>query len=202
MSQSLSDRIASTYYRTTAVRSHQPTRAHYDKSATGLIRRIGRWLPPRGARCLDLGCGCGELIYALEQRGNINSCGVDTDARQIEEARHFVKADMVAGDVREFLQNCPTASFDFITALNFLEHFNRDDQLEILQQCRRVLRPRGTVVAMVPNAMSPFGSLTRHWDLTHEWAFTPNNFRQLLPLTGFDTVECRECGPVPHGFVS
>jgi len=56
---------------------------------------------------------------------------------------------------------------------------------------------------MVPNAISPFGGLTRHWDITHEWAFTPNNFQQLAPLAGFDSrVEFRECGPVVHGVVS
>jgi hypothetical protein len=56
---------------------------------------------------------------------------------------------------------------------------------------------------MVPNALSPFGTVTRYWDFTHEWAFTPNNFRQLAPLAGFSgDVEFRECGPVPHGVVS
>jgi hypothetical protein len=56
---------------------------------------------------------------------------------------------------------------------------------------------------MVPNAISPFGTLTRHWDITHEWAFTPNNFRQLAELTNFDPeMEFRECGPVVHGLTS
>src|SRR5262249_29695451 len=83
------------------------------------------------------------------------------------------------------------------------EHLSRDALLTVLREIRRVLRPGGSLVAMVPNAVSPFGGLTRHWDITHEWAFTPNNFRQLAPLCGFDVaVECRECGPVPHGLVS
>ena len=56
---------------------------------------------------------------------------------------------------------------------------------------------------MVPNAISPFGSVTRYWDITHEWAFTPNNFYQLAALTGFDsTIDFRECGPIPHGVLS
>jgi hypothetical protein len=56
---------------------------------------------------------------------------------------------------------------------------------------------------MVPNALSPFGSTTRYWDMTHEWAFTPNNFHQLAALTGFsDRIDFRECGPVPHGLKS
>jgi hypothetical protein len=56
---------------------------------------------------------------------------------------------------------------------------------------------------MVPNAISPFSGTTRYWDITHEWAFSTNNFRQLAALVGFEPeVEFRECGPVPHGVVS
>ena len=94
-------------------------------------------------------------------------------------------------------------SFDFISAFNFLEHLPKDTLRDVLIETRRVLRPGGTLVAMVPNAISPFSGITRYWDITHEWAFTPNNFRQLAALTGWDpTVEFRECGPVPHGLVS
>jgi len=115
----------------------------------------------------------------------------------------FVQGKLVHEDVLEFLQSEPDESYDFITALNFLEHLPKDSLFAILTEVRRVLAPGGTLVAMVPNAISPFGSTTRHWDLTHEWAFTPNNFRQLAALCGFDSkVELRECGPVPHGFRS
>jgi hypothetical protein len=56
---------------------------------------------------------------------------------------------------------------------------------------------------MVPNAISPLSGTARHWDYTHEWAFTPNNFQQLAALSGFaDNIEVRECGPVPHGLKS
>jgi SAM-dependent methyltransferase len=92
---------------------------------------------------------------------------------------------------------------DFVTALNFFEHLSKDILLTVLHEIRRVLRPGGMLVAMVPNAISPFGGLTRYWDITHEWACVPNNFRQLAALTGFDSnVEFRECGPVVHGVYS
>jgi len=75
--------------------------------------------------------------------------------------------------------------------------------LATLTEIGRVLRRRGTLVAMVPNAVSPFGGLTRHWDITHQWAFTPNNFRQLAAQANLDSnVEFRECGPVAHGVLS
>ena len=56
---------------------------------------------------------------------------------------------------------------------------------------------------MVPNATSPFGGMTRYWDITHQNAFAPSSVRQLARLVGFaDDVQFRECGPVPYGVIS
>jgi SAM-dependent methyltransferase len=192
------------YFETTAARSHGASARDYARAADGLLRRFGRWLPDdRDAVCLDLGCGTGHMLYLLEREGFRRTTGVELDQEQLNAARPFVHGALVAGDVLEYLGGCPTASVDLVSAVNFLEHLSKDTLLSLLREIRRVLRAGGSLVAMVPNAVSPFGGLTRHWDITHEWAFTPNNFRQLAPLAGFDpAIEFRECGPVPHGLVS
>jgi SAM-dependent methyltransferase len=143
------------------------------------------------------------MLYMLERRGYTRTTGVNLCEEELEQGRDFVRGRLTHADAIEFLADSEAGSVDFITAVNFLEHFPKDDLLELLRQAGRVLRPGGTLVAMVPNAVSPFGQLTRYWDITHEWAFTPNNFRQLAPLAGFGPdVELRECGPVPHGLIS
>ncbi len=200
----LNDEIARQYYATTAARSHRHSLPHYQSSSAGLLRWLKPWLPQdRGARCLDLACGCGEMLFALEQRGYYRTVGVDLCAEEIQEARHFVRGQLVIADALEFLARAPAASFDFITALNFLEHLSKDQLRAVLTEARRVLTSGGVLVAMVPNAISPLGTLTRYWDITHERAFTPNNFRQLAALVGFEPpVDFLECGPRVHGFVS
>jgi len=202
--QSLGSQIVQGYYETTAGRSHASSIAYYEKSALGLRRGLGKWLPAdKEARCLDLASGCGEFIYLLERDGFIQVVGVDLCEEELEQARRFTKATYAKADVLEFLEAAQSESFDFITALNLLEHLSKDKLLAVMKEIRRVLRPGGTLVAMVPNAVSPFGSLTRHWDITHEWAFTTNNFRQLAALADFDReVEFRECGPRVHGLAS
>lgn len=201
---SLHDEITQEYYRTTAARGHIATREHYAFTSLQLERRLRGWLPgDLDTRYLDLACGCGDMLYLLERRGISATTGVDLCREELDNARLFVRGRLVHRDVLQFLQSAPDGSYDFITALNFLEHLAKDKLFAVLAEVRRVLAPGGTVVAMVPNAISPFGSTTRHWDLTHEWAFTPNNFRQLAALCGFDSeVEVRECGPVAHGFRS
>ena len=192
------------YYCTTASRSHAASDDYYERSAAGLKRRFGQWLPAnRDSVCLDLGCGCGEMLFLLEREGFQKTTGIDLDVEQLEHARRYVRGRLVTAEVPEYLSRCPSASVDFVSAVNFLEHLSKDTLLTVLREVRRVLRTDGTLVAMVPNAVSPFGGLTRHWDITHEWAFTPNNFRQLAPLAGFEpAVLFRECGPVPHGLPS
>jgi len=200
----LNDEIARQYYATTAARSHRHSLPHYQSSSAGLVRWLEPWLPQdRGARCLDLACGCGEMLFALEQQGFYRTVGVDLCAEEIHEARHFVRGQLVIADALEFLAHTRAASFNFILALNFLEHLSKEQLRLVLTEVRRVLAAGGTFVVMVPNAISPLGVLTRHWDMTHEWAFTPNNFRQLAALVGFEpNIDFLECGPRVHGFVS
>ncbi len=204
MSTQLHGSITRDYYATTASRGHAPAREFYEASAAQLQRHLRGWWPAdRDARCLDLACGCGSLLYLLEKLGFRNTTGVDLCREELDQARSFVRGELVHRDVLEYLRSAETAAFDFITALNFLEHLPKDTLMAVMGEVRRVLRPGGTLVAMVPNAISPFGSTTRHWDLTHEWAFTPNNFRQLAALSGFlPAVEFRECAPDPHGLTS
>jgi ubiquinone/menaquinone biosynthesis C-methylase UbiE len=200
----LQDQIANLYYDTTAKRSHSTSLEHYESWSKSFIRQFKPWLPKdKQAVCLDLACGCGEFLYLLESAGYANTTGVDLCEEELTQVRPYVKASLVHANVLDHLKTIDSNSQDFITALNFLEHLSKDDLLATLNECRRVLRPGGTLVAMVPNAISPFGSVTRYWDITHEWAFTPNNFYQLAALTGFEsTIDFRECGPIPHGLLS
>lgn len=201
---SLQDDLTSGYYATTARRGHAPSRAHYENCAALLRRRLRGWLPADPATpSIDLACGCGELLYMLEQEGFTNTCGVDLCAEEVGEARAFLRGELAVEDVVAFLRRRPDGSAGFITALNILEHLDKDALRDLLVEARRVLRPGGTLVAMVPNALSPFAASTRYWDLTHERAFVPNNFHQLAALAGFSSnVDFRECGPEPHGVKS
>lgn len=204
MTSSLHNDITEKYFETTASRSHSVSLDYYCRAAKALERRMWGWLPSDNtAVCVDLACGSGELLFLLERQGFAHIIGIDLCETGLEKARKAVSCELVRSDIVEYLSTVPADSVDLVTALNILEHLPKDSLKAVLDEARRVLRPGGTLVAMVPNAISPFGSLTRHWDITHEWAFTPNNFRQLAALTGFSPhVEFRECGPVPYSIKS
>jgi hypothetical protein len=56
--------------------------------------------------------------------------------------------------------------------------------------CVLVLKPGDRWVLHMPNGNSPFGRPARYRDLTHELAFTRTSLSQLLPSSGFSSVNC------------
>lgn len=99
----------------------------------------------RALQALDFGCGTGAVLEFLASRG-YEAHGVDMSA----EALAFCRAK----GLRVSLQDVsgaipyPSASFDLVCALDVLEHI--EDDSRAVQEILRVLRPGGTLVAMVP----------------------------------------------------
>ena len=118
------------------------------------MRSLRQWLPKnRDASCLDLACGCGKMIYLLEQAGFCNTAGVIC-REELEEAGRYVRGSLAHADVLH-LSTLESASLDLLTALNFLEHLSKAR----FRCSRNVVECFAPVVllAIVPNAISPFG---------------------------------------------
>lgn len=114
--------------------------------------REWRWIAPRiprGARVLDLGCGTGALLRALEGHG-IDGVGADVSGAMLDRARArrperaFVRLD---GPTLPF----PDGRFDIVVSLLSWRYLDWDP---ILAEIARVLRPGGRllVVDMVAKA--------------------------------------------------
>jgi 2-polyprenyl-3-methyl-5-hydroxy-6-metoxy-1,4-benzoquinol methylase len=162
---------------------------------------LAGWLPEsRNAAIVDVACGPGWLLRFFVRRGYRDVHGVDVSAEQVELARHHA-AQVEVGDLVTFLRARPR-HFDLLTGLDIVEHFTKDEVLDFLDACHGALRPGGRIVLQTPNGQSPFAGAVRYGDFTHETCFTPPLLAQLLELTGFTAVECRECGPVPRGVAS
>ncbi len=134
---------------------------------------------------LDVGSGLGFLLDELAASG-YRSFGIDVAPLAVREARR--RGCRVARASAEEGLPFRAASFDAVLVLDVIEHVR--DYLQLLAECRRVLRPPGLLVVLTLNAHSAARpQLGRRWtwhlDPTHVWMFTPRLLRAALREAGF-----------------
>ena len=151
---------------------------------------------------LDLGCGHGALLYALQKAGYHNAYGVDNSPEQLAVAQELGVEGVVEDDVMGFLTKTPNAILDVVVAFDLVEHFTKTELVHLVDEIWRVCKPDGKLILHTPNAEGPFAGRMRYWDFTHELAFTSTSLGQLLRASGFRTVTYWEDKPVVHGFKS
>lgn len=100
---------------------------------------------------LEIGCGAGMGLAYLMQRAK-RVVGIDVSSTLIEEARsHLPEVELHEGDATTLpFQN---AAFDVVLMLEMLYYVADVDQM--LDECRRVLRPGGVVFICAPNPDRP-----------------------------------------------
>ena len=90
--------------------------------------------------------------------------------------------------------------FDVILGLDIIEHFQKDQALRFLDGCCSALKPGGRLILQTLNVDSPWGTVHRYNDFTHEICFSPNSIAHIMRLCGFRDIETREQGPIPWGY--
>ncbi|MGC2434115.1 MAG: class I SAM-dependent methyltransferase [Desulfobaccales bacterium] len=151
---------------------------------------------------LDLGCGAGALEYFARRRGYANMVGIDRSPQQVAAAKSMGLTGIQEGELLTVLEALAGESQGLVVAFDVLEHFRKDEALELMDQVNRVLAPGGKVIIHTPNGSSPFSGRVGYGDLTHETIFTRDSLGQLLAACGFSRIECYEDQPAVHGVVS
>jgi 2-polyprenyl-3-methyl-5-hydroxy-6-metoxy-1,4-benzoquinol methylase len=150
---------------------------------------------PRDAQILDLGCGAGQMLQLLRDSGFVNASGIDLSAEQVHLAASR-GLDVTVGDVLEHLRKADL-SFDAVVALDFVEHFEKAEQIPLFESIYGALSPGGMLILETPNGEGLFASQVIYGDLTHLTIFSEGSLSQLLRLIGFEKIEFYETGPVP-----
>jgi 2-polyprenyl-3-methyl-5-hydroxy-6-metoxy-1,4-benzoquinol methylase len=164
---------------------------------------ISKYFPSdRTAEILDLGCGHGAFLYFLAKAGYTRAFGVDTSSEQINKAHELGIDTAHCRPAFEYVSGLKSESLDMVILFDMLEHLERQELFNLLDEVQRVLRHGGVCLVHVPNGEGIFGMKIRFGDLTHVQAFTQNSARQLLSAIGFSQIRCYEERPVVHGIVS
>ncbi len=115
---------------------------------------------------LDLGCGRGEWLLLLRERG-IRAEGIESDPALVVSAR---RRGLVVreGDVLDELESVEDLSFGAVSAFHLLEHLPQGKIIALLKEARRVLKTGGRLVIECPDPENLRVGASLFWlDPTH-----------------------------------
>jgi len=153
---------------------------------------------PKDSAILELGCGRGYMLEYLRNHGFNNLKGVDISEEQIFIAKQK-EIDVEVADVIDYLKK-GKEKFKVIIALDFIEHFKKEELIQLFEGIYNNLQEEGLVILHTPNGQGIFSSNLIHGDLTHLTIFTPNSAQQILRAVGFNEISFYEAGPVSKNF--
>lgn len=131
-----------------------------DMSFRMRARTVFEWVPLHAdSLILDLPCGRGFYLNMLRHVCDCRLLGLDLDAAVLKEAQDSVGSapGLLLGRSNALALPLPADYVDAIILTELLEHV-RDD-LAVLRECRRVLKPGGVMAITVPHANYPLA-----WD--------------------------------------
>jgi len=175
----------------------------YESSAPLLLENLSwprRWLVQYGLwkRCrplllrrppgkvLDVGCGTGHFLAAIEKYGHWETVGIDRNPQAVTFAREALNVEAHVGRIEE--NSFPDQAFDVVTMWDSLEHFHHPRR--VLLEIRRILKPEGHLLLRVPSLDSLdarlFGPYWAGLDAPrHLTVFSRETVTRLLRKTGF-----------------
>jgi SAM-dependent methyltransferase len=161
------------------------TAADFSCSSEVYDANLARYLPQdRGAPILDVGCGWGQFLWWLRQRGYTNARGIDLGADQERHCRALGLDVIQVGDSTAFLRDC-SAQFEMITLHHVIEHMPAHEGLDFLRATRQSLCAGGLIVVQTPNMGAVSAGFARYIELTHATGYTENSLGEALGHAGF-----------------
>jgi O-antigen chain-terminating methyltransferase len=146
---------------------------------------------------LDLGCGRGEFLSLLAERG-VSARGVDANAAMVEACRGQ-GLDASEGDALAYLRALPDASLGGLFAAQLVEHLEPAHLTGLLEAAFEKLRPGAPIVLETINPACWFAFFESYVrDITHVRPLHPETLRFLLVASGFQQVEIRFRAPYPE----
>ena len=135
-------------------------------------------------KAVDLGCGRGEWLEILRERG-IDPVGVEINdifvRRLTEKGFQVFKEDLF-----DFLKRAEDESFHLVTAFHVIEHVDIKRRTEFLREVLRVLKRGGVFIVETPNPRNILvGSGDFYRDPSHVIPLFPDTLQYLGEIIGF-----------------
>ena len=168
-------------------------------SADEIRERLLDYVPlfDGAAEVLDIGCGRGEFLDLLRERG-INARGIDLNAGMVEVCRRK-GLEAVRADALSYLRALPDGSLGGLFAAQVVEHLEPAYLTQLVDAAFDKLRPGGPIVLETINPACWFAFFESYIrDITHVRPLHPDTLTFLLVAGGFQHVEVRYRAPYPE----
>ena len=142
---------------------------------------------PKNVKVFDLGCGSGSLIAALKGAGFTSVSGMDLSEEQVKMAHGMGVSEVMLGDAMQYLRDT-AEGFDVITGMDIIEHFTKDELVELLQLIQRKLNAGGMAIFRTPNMDALAASAFALGDFTHENYLNASSAEQVMLSCGYQDV--------------
>jgi SAM-dependent methyltransferase len=173
--------------------SREQLEAAFKKMAATYGHYFRRYLNDATGPAVDVACGYGNFLYFLRAFG-VAAEGFDLDEGQVALARLL---DLPAETGDGLTQLRSRADLGLVSALDFLEHIDKDDAVAFLRSAHGALRSEGLIILRLPSADGPFGAHDYANDLTHRWLATASVMRNLLSALSFKVLAVHDDYPAP-----
>lgn len=127
---------------------------------------------------LDVGCGTGANLEMLSEFGEPSGVDVSAEAVAYCHERGFTHVNHGAAEAMPFEDE----TFQLVTALDVVEHL--DDDVAVLKEMRRVLKPDGKILLFVPAFMFLWG--VQDDVSNHRRRYTLGEFKRAVVQAGFE----------------
>jgi SAM-dependent methyltransferase len=181
----MSDFDYSIYYE----RFHPDSDEHDELMTQWLMGVLNPLIPrDKSGAIVDIGCGHGFALRALQKLGFENPLGVEVSKEQALKARSKGLNVELIEDTIEWL-NARTGCFSMVLLLDVLEHVEPSKQISMLRAIYRSLTRDGRIIIQVPNATAMLSARWRYNDFTHHISFTEHSLYFVLRNAGFEDIK-------------
>lgn len=139
-------------------------------------------------QALDLGCGRGEWLALLQDRG-FQAKGIDFDEGMLSACRKL-QLDVIQGDALTYVKELPENSVSVVSAFHVIEHISFEMLCELVDEALRVLKPGGLLILETPNSENLLvGTSTFYLDPSHQRPLPAPLVSFLAEYVGFERVK-------------
>ena len=184
-SEELSQMYTEAYYQPWNLEKEELVKKIKMKTFERRLQEIQKYV--RSGKILDVGCATGFFLEEAKSKG-FEPYGIELSEFSFKEGERKFGDHIYLGTIEEI--PFEINFFDVITMFDLLEHVK--NPLTTLRCCRRILKPRGIIAAVLPDTSSISAQLMRknwtHYKKEHLFYFSKQTITSLMKQEAFEVM--------------